>query len=274
MELSKIREHWENLAREHGQDLKATTKAPNAKKLEINALANAIKKTKFGSRLALDILEVGCGNGYNCFGLSKLFPNFNFTGVDYVPQMISNALKTKNSNHYNKINFLVGDILELDSHDKLKEGYDIVFTNRCLINLNTIELQLKAVEQLSKKIVNGGYLFNLENSSKTYNNQNLCRESLGLEKRTPDEYNLFLNEDVFLDFVKEKLRLRLVEINDFLSLHDIILYVLLPKLNGGKIDYSNPLMDIVTELSIAITSKFNNSFGEFGQNRLYLFNKP
>ena len=91
MELNKIKEHWENLAKKYAEDLKSTTKTPTIKHLEINAIFNAIKGIS-DSKTEINVLEVGCGNGHNLFGLSKLFNNYSFTGVDYSQQMISNAV--------------------------------------------------------------------------------------------------------------------------------------------------------------------------------------
>ena len=271
MKLSEIKDHWDNLSAQYNEDLKSTTKTTTIKKLEINAIANSIKELQNSNSPVSGILEVGCGNGHNIFGLSKIFPNSNFIGVDYSNGMIKNASEIKINRKCDNAEFIVGDILKLHENSNLKEQYDIVFTDRCIINMNTIELQLNALENLSDKVKEGGHLIIMENSMKTYNNQNICRTALGLKPRTPDEYNLFIDEYEFLKFAKNKLRL--LDVNDYASLHDIILYVLLPKINNGKIDYSHPIMDAVTELLINMDSSFKNSFGNFGQNRLYLFKK-
>jgi len=42
----------------------------------------------FDSNKAIDILEVGCGTGFNLKRLSGLFPNATLTGVDLSPDMI------------------------------------------------------------------------------------------------------------------------------------------------------------------------------------------
>lgn len=272
MKLKEIKEHWENLAKKYGEDLGSTTKTPTIKRLEINALSDAVNSVS-NSGSKLEVLEVGCGNGHNLFGLHSIFNNYNFTGVDYSPQMISNALNIKKCEGLNRVDFFVGDILDLEGNTELKKEYDIVFTDRCLINLNSLALQKRGFEQLSRKVKNGGHIVIIENCIQTYGNQNFCRKSIGLKPRTPDEYNHFIDENKFIEFAQNGLKLKLIEINDFGSLHDIVLYVLLPKINGGKIDYSHPIMDAVTELSINTGHKFKNCFGSFGQNRLYLFKK-
>jgi len=272
MELDKIRKHWDDLSKSFNKDLKSTTKTPTIKKLEIAAISQNIKILLENNDIS-NILEVGCGNGYNLIDLSSQFPFINFTGIDYSEGMIENANKLKTDFDLKNTEYHIGDILKLDINKKLKNCYDMVFTNRCIINLNSIELQLESLFNLSKKIRKGGYLLLIENSINTYGNQNRLRESLGLESRIPDAYNLFLDEKKFISYATEELNLELIKKMDFSSLHDIMLYVLIPKINGGKIDYTHPLMDAVTELLMNIDPSKMESFGNFGQNRLFLFKK-
>lgn len=273
MDLNKVKQHWEKWAREFETDLRATTKTPTIKRLEIDAIYRTIKRTHFFGMKNVDILEIGCGNGYNCFALSELLPDFNFIGVDYVPKMIENAknLQSNNPTKYSRITFQVGDILSLENNKDIKDKYHIIFTDRCIINLNTIDLQLKAFDQLSKKVEQDGYLIILENTIQNYKRQNDCREAVGLSRREPAQYNLFIDENIFLAHAKKSMRL--VHIDDFGSLHDIILYVLIPMINDGEIDYNHSLVKAATELSVSILEKYDNPFGNFGQNRLFLFHK-
>ena len=149
MDLEKIKVHWAKLATEFKTDLKATTHTDTIKKLEIHAIFRAISRAGIDTARRADILEVGCGNGYNCFALAQLLPQFYFTGVDYVSKMIENAqkLQLNNSEVTSRIDFRVGDVLRLTDNKEIKDQYDIVFTDRCLINLNTTTLQLDALDR-------------------------------------------------------------------------------------------------------------------------------
>lgn len=272
MDLSEIEQHWKNWAREFKTDIRATTKTRTIKELEISALYQAFKKTPFFLQTNGHILEVGCGNGHNCFRLFDLIPNFAFTGVDFIPEMISSANEIKNSNpKYGTMNFFIGNVLALDDCIGLEDQYQIVFTDRCLINLNTHELQLNALDQLYRKTAEGGYIVLIENVNETYSKQNHLRESVGLKQRTPDKFNLFINESRFLSHAEK--RLTLVAVEDFASLHDLVLYVLGPMLNDGNVDYDSPMVLATMKLLLSIPEEFRNMFGDFGQNRLYLFKK-
>ena len=272
MNLGEIEQHWKNWAGEFKLDLRATTKTRTIKELEISALYRAFKKTPFFSQKGCEVLEVGCGNGHNCFSLSNLIPNFIFTGVDFIPEMVLSANEIKNSNpNYNTTKFFEGNILKLYENTNLEDKYHIIFTNRCLINLNTQELQTKALDQLHDKTADGGYIVLVENIEQSYSKQNQLRESVGLKKRTPDKFNLFINEPEFLAYAKQKLNLLHVE--SFASLHDIVLYVLVPMITDGNVDYEHPIVAAVTKLLLANPEEVGNSFGDFGQNRLYVFKK-
>lgn len=272
MDLDQIEQHWKNWAIQFDTDIRATTKTRTIKKLEVAALYRAFKKTQAESQKECNVLEVGCGNGHNCFSLFDLMPDCSFTGVDFIPDMIENAKKIKMDNSkYSSIKFFTGNAIALDENENLEKDYDIVFTDRCLINLNTPELQLDALNQIYKKTKPGGHIILIENINETYNNQNALRKSVGLPERTPDKFNLFMNESLLIEFAKKNLTL--IDIDDFSSLHDLILYVLVPMLNNGNIDYESPVVQAATQLLLSIQDNSINYFGKYGQNRLYIFKK-
>lgn len=272
MDLEKIKKHWDGLSEVYAKDLKSTTKTATIKKLEIAAIAQAMKTLEDSNKIST-VLEVGCGNGHNLIGLTERFPSIKFTGVDYSEGMIENAKHLKADYKLNNIEYYTGNILKLEENQNLEKKYDLVFTNRCIINLNTLELQFEGLLNLSNKVDKNGYILLVENSTKTHGNQNHARHLLGLEKRIVDSYNLFIDEEKFIDYAQGELNLQLIDTVDFGSLHDLMLYVLIPKINGGKTDYAHPLMDAVTELLLNIDQSKMGSFSDFGQNRLYLFKK-
>ena len=91
---------------------------------------------------------------------------------------------------------------------------------------------------------------------------------MGLSRRSPAEFNHFFNEESLLPFLGS-LGLDVFDIEDLISLHDLVLYVLLPMINGGKVDYDNPLVEAAANLNIAISSLKPSAMGAFGQNRFY-----
>ena len=155
----------------------------------------------------------------------------------------------------------------------LDESYDIVFTDRAIINLNTDERQLQAIGDLAARVAAGGLLLLLENFAETYEQQNNCRELLGLQPRVPAEFNRFLSGERVKSYLGG-LDFELTAIDDFGSLHDLLLYVLLPAVNQGQIDYDHPIVAAATKLCLGLGSVEADLFGRFGQNRLMVFQRP
>jgi len=274
LDLDKIKQHWTNWAHDFGDDLRATTKTPTIKLLEIAALKRHIKLNDFDN-LPNTVLEVGCGNGYNCHAIASDFEQLKVTGIDFIPEMVQAAIditKKPENNLPRPPAFYEGNVLELDTHQHLDKHYGVVFTNRCLINLNTHALQREALDQLAMKTAPGGMLILLENQQDTHGNQNRLRESIGLDARAPAEFNLFMDKAEYIDHLVS-LDFEIISEDNFASLHDILLYVLLPYTNGGKVEYDHPLMTAVTQLILNNPDHASVSFGRFGQNQLQVFKK-
>ena len=271
LDLEQIRDHWKNWATTFGTDLRATTKTSTAKQVEIFALLKTVEFLKASLPKRSKILEIGCGNGYNLLSLYKAFPEHFYEGIDFIEEMISSAEKNQQENNIpsESLKFSVGNVLKLDSQSN---DYDLIFTIRCLINLNSSELQLDAIKNISNRIKKGGHLLMLENSKNSYDKQNTLRHLVGLEKRTPAEFNHFFEDEALIAKLPG-LGLKEIKNENFTTLHDLVLYILVPLINGGIVDYKHPIVEAAAKLSMAISESGNSSFGDYGQNRLYLFQK-
>jgi ubiquinone/menaquinone biosynthesis C-methylase UbiE len=267
MELHDIRHHWQTWARQYGTSLRATTKTSTAKVMELDALSRAIAGIEQQAGRAIRILEVGCGNGQNCLNLLEAHPQASFTGIDFIEEMVmaANSVKAERGLPDDRVAFQVGNVLDL----KLApQSFDIVFTDRCLINLNTDALQQAAVAGLAKLLAPQGHLLMIENSQQTYEAQNALRAKAGLPMRQPAEFNHFFDESTLLPALPA-FGLTLLDVEDFISLHDLVLYVLVPMTNGGTVDYEHPMVAAATSLNLAATALKPGGLGAWGQNRLY-----
>ena len=167
----------------------------------------------------------------------------------------------------------MADALKIPNRKLKSDNYDFVITNRMLINLNSWALQQEAIQNIVELLKPGGSLIIIENFVNSYANQNTLRELIDLPPRVPDSYNKFLDEKLFEKFVSEEIGLEIMKVDNFASLHDILLYVLLPHLNSGTISYDHPLMNIVTEFLVKLPNELSGSFGYFGQNNLYVLRR-
>ncbi len=273
MDKQANKEHWASWAQEHGEKVQATTRTATAKLIEIGALRAAISQHTGSERPPSQILEVGCGNGVNCVRLAQNFPNTDFVGLDYVPEMVTIAQElAKKEGVADRCTFHEGDALDLDLTLGDTKDFHVAFTVRCLINLRTNENQVAALTSLVSRVRPGGLILLIENSQQSYTRQNKLREILGMKPRTPAAFNHFINEELFLREA-EKLPLSHVRTVDISSLHDILLYVLVPATNGGAVDYGHPLVAAATDLESRLNDDLTSAFGGFGQNRLFIFQR-
>ena len=273
MDLAEVRRHWEEWARTYGTDPRATDKSKTKKPLEIDAIQRAILEGRKGADGPATVLEVGCGTGYNCLAVARSFPAFHVYGMDFVPEMVANAKVLLAESGLPNVEYFEGDVLRLADVRLPQDAFDVVFTNRCLINLTTDDLQQAAIRELAGRVRPGGLLILVENPADKFERQNACRVAVGLAPRTPPAFNRFIDEAACVSAAEEA-GLSLVSVDDFASLHDTLLYVLIPATNGGEIDYDHPMLGPAVELSRQVSGVERNALGSFGQNRLYLFTKP
>jgi ubiquinone/menaquinone biosynthesis C-methylase UbiE len=270
MRATDIHAHWRDWAVQYGTELRATTLSSSIKQLEIAALRRAIEHLVVPSTIA-NILEVGCGNGQNVVALAKIFEEQAYTwhGIDYVPEMVEAARKNAEAAQIrHSTRFTVGDVLDLGASGGLDPHYAIVMTDRLLINLETIEKQKAGIDQLAERVAKHGALVLIENSRQTKDAQNRLRLAMDLSPRKDADFNLFFDDTIIVPFLES--RFSSVEIEDFGSLHDIILYALLPHAMGAEFQYDHPIMTAVAKLCTHVQIPA----GCYGQNRLYLCRNP
>lgn len=263
--LDEIKTHWQSWASTFGDDLRATTRSSNIKKLEIKALISMIKKFTKKPLDKLRILEVGCGNGFNSISIAQEF-GCEVDAFDFIPDMVESANSNLNrigGDLVNKVNFQVGDVLNLD----IEQSYDVVFSCRCLINLPDSGMQNKSILELARLVKTDGVLLLLENFVESHSAQNDLRELVDLPRRKVAEFNHFFDYKGFSNFVKEN-GLEIVGNSNFSSLHDIMQYVVVPMLNNGETDYEHDVMKSITRLMLNFEEEQEESFGDFGQNKL------
>ncbi len=226
--MDGLKQHYDKEAKEKSLSAKSTMEDIFTRNLEVIKIEETIRNL-LENKEHKTILEVGCGNGYTISKLARKY-DCKFIGIDSNESMIKIALKRKVKN----ANFIVSDILKPKFDD---EAFDIVFSERCLINLHSWDLQCKALMQIYKVLRKGGHYLMLETFDDGLNELNQARKSVGLKKISPAWHNYYFKKRRFESYVKGKFvgrNKRKITYDNFLSSYYFGSRVLYPSLIEGK----------------------------------------
>lgn len=251
----KIKVFWEKRALDNAEKIRSdmgnTLDDVNLRKLEVKAILKYIRNNQ-------KVLDVGCGNGYSAvnFASSK---KISIDGIDYSEQMILNAKKLlsfKRNKIKGKVHFFQRDIL----NDNLEEGkYDVIITERCLINLGTWNKQKQALKKIHRYLKTGGKLLMLEGFKDNLNEINKVRKKYKLRPINVVWHNLFFEKARFEEFANKYFKIE--NIDNFGSTYMLITRTLFHALKDN--------FDKDTDKLAALLP----NFGDFNYQRLYILKK-
>ncbi|MBW0167190.1 MAG: class I SAM-dependent methyltransferase [Vulcanococcus sp.] len=164
----------------------------NLKKLEINAILRSIGQPK-------TILDAGCGNGFTLASLASSLPDSRLFGFDYSQGMVNSAIDLlADSDLGDRVKVCQASLLDsfpssLSSLDIPGAGFDCIYTERSIINLDSLEQQTQAVQALWRMVVSGGRLVLCEAFLDGLNEINAYREAVGLERISQPWHNRYLS---------------------------------------------------------------------------------
>ncbi len=260
----KIKYYWEERAKNNAEVVTSTTDDVYLRELEIRSISETINhlSIKNGGMVA----DIGCGDGYSTISVAMNAPKLNFSGVDYSQNMILNANKRLEASVdlKNRVSFAVGDVTDLNSCFG-ETLFPCVLTDRCLINLESYERQVKAISQIAGHVLPGGYYLAIENFIEGHNNMNETRRAIGLAEINVRWHNLFFTEEGFKNAVKPFFEL--VEMKDFTSSYYFatrVIYSKMCMMNNEKPDYTHDIHKLAIDLP---------SFGQFSPIRMAILKK-
>ncbi len=258
--MDEIKEHYIKQAKEYGLSKKSTMKDVNTREKEVEVilkylkiLAEQIENPK--------ILELGCGNGYTAEQIIKRLDLKNYTGVDFCEDFV----KLANQRNLSNVKFQTGNVLSLNFEDS---SFDIVFTERCLINLDSWDKQKGSLDEIRRILKLGGYFIMIEAFTDGLENLNEARNTLGLESVPQPFHNIFFDKEKFLDFIKSKFQLYEDDLSviNFLSSYYFGSRVMYPALIAGKKDlvYNNKFVEFF---------RYIPSYGNYCSIQCYILKK-
>jgi len=244
----RIKEYWEGRARENENSPQATTNDIYLRKLELSNIIETINS--LGVHEGASVLDVGCGDGYTTLDVAQALPGLCFLGIDYSASMIENARRqlALRTDLQERLTFRIGDATNLEAACG-DETFDVVMTDRCLINLALSESQSQAVAQIAEHTKPGGHYVAIENFVEGQDNLNAMRRAVGLPDIPVRWHNLFFKEADFIraaePFFDE------IKFKDFSSSYYFatrVIYSALCQMRGEQPDYEHEIHQVAINL--------------------------
>lgn len=259
-----VMEHYNKVAKEDGDSPLSTMKDAYTRKTETDAILDIINfKTNKCSRRCMRIADVGCGNGYTLSKIKEKYPQYKCMGIeknDALRKIAEERLKPLG------VDVESGDILEpmLDMFGK----FDVVISQRVIINVLDKVDQKKAMENIKELVDENGILILMECFESGLSNLNSAREEYGFSKINPSYHNLYLTEELVKEELPEfELVVDGLPPHNFLSTHYYITRVLHDLTLQGKPFSRNS--HFVSFLSEAIPG----DIGDYSPIKLYVYRK-
>lgn len=226
-----------------------------AKQLEIETIASYAHD-------GLRVLDFGCGNGITAMELARRY-DVQVLGIDYAEEMINAArLFAANQEFTGSVQFRVGDVQSLA---ELSEEFDLIYTERTLINLPDWPSQRDAIIALGSLLTDAGLYVMCENSQDGLDRINALRERVGCSKIIPPWHNHYLKD---FDIQQSSFPgLKLEGINYYSSTYYFLSRVVnasLAQQEGKEPQYDAPVNQLALQLP---------AIGELGQGRIWLWRK-
>ncbi len=250
-----VREFWDRRARDNNVDASRVTHPDVWQRwIEIELLKQHLDPQA-------DVLEVGCGNGYTTAHVAPLVRSV--VAVDYSEAMVARAredcrdVRTRSGV---SPDFSVGDALRL-SADELGQ-FDLVISQRCLINLQSWDDQKEALRRIAAVTKPGGHFIMMEGSAQGRRMLDEARASMGLE-RMPRVWH---NVDFEMDQTKELLNPYFELVHEqTLGTYDFVSRLVHPLLAAPEApQYEAEINRIAAELTMKLSLE-HHGFAELGR---------
>lgn len=243
-----IRTFWDQRGIENTEDLPDQVQ----KQLELDSILSFVNPND-------SVIDVGCGNGKVPLAISNVAKEV--LGLEYSPKILKKAIPLAKEN----LSFVQGDVRDLNNIKT--EYYDLALSERSLINLNNLEEQGIAVQQIHKVLKSKGKYLMLETSKQGITTLSKLRRDLGLPPIKVPWHNIPIDDDWLLDFTKDKFKhLETIEFGTYFLITRVIQPLLVAP---EKPSYSHKLNSIASTLS----SEFSNFNGKMSQIKLYVLEK-
>gem|GEM_PF-1523866 len=248
-----ILNHYSQIARSFGTGPKSTMEDETIRAFELNFFQQEIEKVllSFSETRPFKILELGCGNAYTLFTLAQIlgkkfpFRSFEWVGLEFTPALwqCSQEQISKEKISNTSLGTYLGDARD-PSHLVYHLGpYDVILSERFLINLSSKKIQDQVIGLSSQTLASFGKILLCESFEQPLVELNRARKEMCLEPLEQSYQNLYLTEEL-LEIACSRYGLKVASSilpENFLSTHFFISRVFhkLIRPKGGKVKFSH-----------------------------------
>lgn len=144
------------------------------------------------------VLDLGCGNGILLQALRERFPELPLTGLEYTPELYELACSRQLPN----TTLVLGD---MRSPTGLTPPYQIIITERSVINLRNWGEQKRALEHIARMLSFPGRYIMIESFEEPRLELAQARKEMGLKPVPPSVQNVYLKEKMIKTLKQEGL---------------------------------------------------------------------
>lgn len=250
------------MAREYKISHLATAPDTYYRQFEIQQIMKYLRDGK-------SVLDVGCGNGYSTLEFARKFIKAKFVGIDYSAEMVryaNQALQKSKKNVGARVKFEIGDVRKLSTEQGIKgKKFDLIVSERCLINLLDWDEQKKALLEMKKMLKKNGKIILTENTQEGLKRLNDLRETFDLPPIKIRWHNYYMPQRKLEQFARQNFKL--TEVKNIGSLYYIIsrvVYAKLAILDKKQPDYMHPINWIASQLPVV---------GDFSPNYIFVLER-
>jgi SAM-dependent methyltransferase len=233
----------------------AGTRDLTLKELERRAILGGIRECA-----AQNVLEVGCGRGETARWLFEELQTVHILGIDSSPAMMRETFCGARAG--GSVVFDLGDAMAPP-----RGPWDVVYSQRCLINLPSWVSQKKAIDAIANVLVPGGRFLMCEHSQDGLDAINEARVAIGLSEINAPWHNKYFHAS---DLTHRIDSLELVECVPFSATyyyHSRVINAALAAKAGVEPDYDAEVNRLALTLPADCVDR------RFAQGRLWIWEK-